>query len=82
MQETRWNDDEELTSHATVKDFEKALADPENKSVSMHKPGHEFVSRGQRFRVTAAGKLAVVPSRAQVKKQRKAQKAARRNNRR
>jgi len=82
MQEVRWNDDEELTSHATPEDFEKAMADPQNKSVSMHKPGHEFVSRGQRFRVTPAGKLAVVPSRAQIKKQRKAQKTARRRNRR
>jgi hypothetical protein len=60
--------------------FKKAMENEENQSVALHKPGAEFESQGQRFKVTSNGKLEAL-AKSRSKKRRKSQRAARRKNR-
>lgn len=57
MQEKRWNGSEKLTPSAGLEDLVKAFEDEQNASVTMHKPGAEFDSKGKRFRVDEQGMI-------------------------
>lgn len=39
MQESRFDGSEKFTDRASMRDFKKAMDDPQNRSVTMHKPG-------------------------------------------
>lgn len=80
MQETRYDGSEKLTEAATLEDFHTALADKRNASVALHKPGSTFMSNGRMFQVNDEGKLSQL--RKQRRRKNRAQKAARKRNRR
>lgn len=57
MQERRYDGSEKLTPSADMEQLLKAIEDPDNASVTMHKPGAEFIGNGHRWKVLPDGKL-------------------------
>jgi hypothetical protein len=76
MQEIKWTGEEKLTEKVTLDEIAKAVEDPSNKTVAIHKDGSEFVSEGQSYRVNG-GKIEAIKR----KNKRKAQRASRKKNR-
>lgn len=87
MQEIR-KDGSETIKQVEEKDIPKhvrrALEDPRVASVRIHKPGAVFTSKddGKKYRVLEDGRLTLAVDPAEKKKKRKAEKAARKKNRR
>ena len=77
MQEIRYDGSERLTKEVTSDDIERALADAQNRTVAVHKPGATFESQGKKYKVLADGTLA-----RREKTARKVRRQARRNARR
>lgn len=55
MEETRWDDSAELTNNMTFKDLWRAAKKPENKSVTLHKPGSCITVAGTEYIVQPNG---------------------------
>jgi len=56
MQETRYDGDVVLTDRATQEQVERAMSDPSNKVVALHKPGSEVTLRdGSKYVCQADG---------------------------
>lgn len=83
MQELRRDGSEVLTPDVTMKEVEKAIKDPRNVSVRIHKPGATFTSKSDccKYKVLDDGEIAPLLSKEDKKKKRKAQKNARRKSR-
>lgn len=61
MQETNWNDRMKFTDDATQEDFIKAIFNPENKSVALHKPGSRVTYGDSTYEVQPNGSWKRIP---------------------
>ncbi len=63
MQEHRHDGTDELTPNATMQDVKRALKDPRNTAVTLHKPGSTVtMSDGKRYLVWKDGSLRRIES--------------------